>query len=138
MSSTHIKFIPEKQIITIDDEAKTMHYVFAVFAIIQIFSNGLQVYSRWGDFESKLFYGYCFLTLIFIGFAIFYLFIDSFQKQMRFNEVKYYAEKPFLWIKLRYFKLKNNKIRMINFSMKSTAPQDLKTCLKKYQISIKS
>jgi hypothetical protein len=138
MSSTSISFEPENQSIHIKDEAKTQHYFFAVFAVIQLFSNGLQIYSRWGEFDSTLFYFFCLIFLAFIGFTVFYVFFNSYKNIIALKDIKYYGEKPFLWTKLRYLKLKNNKIRFINYRQKSKASEEFKAFLSESQISIKS
>ncbi len=136
--STHIKFNSEKQTVTIEDESKLMHYVFLVFSAIQMFSNGLQIYSRWGQFDSKLFYLYFALFLIFLGFVLFFCFYNSFKAVLQIEDIQHYTEKPFFWTKLRYFKLKDRKIRLINFKSKSEALKDFNDFLNQYQIQIKS
>jgi hypothetical protein len=78
------------------------------------------------------------LFLSFLGFTIFYIFFNSFKSVLNREDISHYIEKPFFWTKLRYFKLKNNKIRLINFRSKSTALEDLNFLLNKYNISIKS
>jgi hypothetical protein len=138
MDGTRIKFDSEKNSITIRDEAKTHHYFFSSFIVLQLFSNGLQVYANWEKQDYIFFFIFSFIFLSFIGFSIFYFSYNSYQKNITIAEIKYYNEKPFMWFKFRFFKLQNNKIRLINFKPKSKAPEDLLTHLEKYQISIKS
>ncbi len=138
MSSTKIKYNPKNQNLTIDDEAKSVHYIFLVFSITQLCTNSIQVYSRWGQFDTNLFYVFCLLVLAFTAFTIYYLFYDSYTKELRLDDIVFYKEKAFFWTKLRYFKLKNNRIRLINLKSRSQASKDLKSLLNKNQILIKS
>lgn len=138
MSGVNIKFNPKSNTIKISDEAKTKHYFFSVFCVLQLLRSGLQIYTRWGELDSTLFYIFLFLFIAFAGFLIFYFFYNSIEKEVHIDDISYYKEKQFLWSKLRYFKLKSNKYRLLEFRPKSKAPNSLLNYLDKYQVSIKS
>jgi len=137
MNGVNITFNSKSSTLKIKDEAKTQHFFFSVFALLQLISNGVQLYEHWGEYGSWQLYVFGFLFVAFIPFSVFYLFYNSYKDEINLQDIKYYAETPFLWSTLRYFKLKNNQLRLLYFSKTSNAPQDLLDYLKKYQIDIK-
>lgn len=137
MSGVKITFNSKSRTIKIKDEAKTLHFFFSVFALLQLISNGAQLYEHWAEYGSWQFYVFGFLFVVFIAFAVFYFFCNSYKTEIAVQDIKYYTETPFLWSTLRYFKLKNNQLRLLYFSKTSNAPQNLLDYLEKYQIDIK-
>lgn len=137
MNAVKITFHPKSYTVKIKDEAKTQHFFFSVFTILQVISNAGQLYEHWGEYGSWQLYVFGFLFIVFIAFSVFYLFFNSYKNEIDLQNIKYYAEKPFLWFKLRYFKLSNKRLRFLNFKHKSDAPNDLLNYLDKYQINIK-
>jgi hypothetical protein len=138
MSSITIKFIKDKKVISIDDYSKAQNHLFKFIAVTQLFSSGIQINIYWLQFDEPFLYLFLLIFLIFSIACIYYFFYDSVEKLINIESISYYSEKPFLWSKIRFLKLKNNKIRLLNFRRKSKAQESLLNYLKKYHITIKS
>jgi len=138
MNSINVKFDSEKRVLKIDDGSKTIHFILLFIAMVNVFSNGIQIVDKWGNFDSVLFYIFIFLFITMLGFMIFFIFFNSKSIEIHFNDIVFYREIPFLWTRVKYFKLRNRKLRLINFRNQSEDYVVLQNGLKAYHITIKS
>ena len=132
-----IKFKPDIKTLFIDDDAKTLKYFWVVFIILQLINAIFQLFNYWGQLYNPLLYIFIFIFVIFIAALVYYLLYDSSLEVLKHDEICYYKEKSIIGIKFRYIKLKNAKVRLLNFKKNSDEIKVLKQYFNEHKLTVK-
>jgi len=123
----YIRFDHNSKLIKIDDEAKTLSVFYIVICLLQVISSSIQVFHHWNQFKSWQFYVFSFIFILHAIALFFFNFYNSKDAVIKNDFIKYFNEKRFLGIKIRFIKLKNDKVRLLNFKKNSDEIKALKT-----------
>ncbi len=134
----YIKLDQNSKTIKISDEAKTLSVFYIVLCIIQMVSSSIQVYHHWNQFKEWELYVFLVIFILHAIALVFFIFYNSKDAVIKNDSIKYFNEKRILGIRLGYIKLKNNKVRLLNFKKNSDEIKALKAYFTDNNLTLKS
>ncbi|NBC58448.1 MAG: hypothetical protein GVY05_09235 [Bacteroidetes bacterium] len=111
--------------IEIKDDASFQRKIMLFLVCLNLFNLFIQIWSRWNEFSNLLLYLFIVFFVLMIATLVYYLFYNSSQEIIEHEQIQYFKIKNILGLKLRYFKLTDDKTRLLYLKGKSTEIKEL-------------
>lgn len=123
--------------IKVNDEAKLQRRSQLILSGCMFVSNTTLFLSKLNETQTFLFFLFLFLSICFLIFFLFYLLKVDDCNEISIEDIMYLDTKRILFFPFRYLKLKNNRIRIINFKSNSNQLKLFLNFLEKENVRIK-